>query len=305
MSLIIISDLHIKRKEPYLSAAKQFLNWVLENYPDDEIVQLGDLFDSSTIHSSVLYDIIDILRKFKKIHIITGNHDQSYRAGNILEPLEHYDNISVYNDITEIEIENNKCLMVPYMYDYKKYQDTLEGKYDFVFLHLMPTEFQFADEGVTFNKIKGNFIWGHHHIQENWIDSNSNAHCILGVPISTRHLEDQDHRILKITDGKIENIKVPNYFKFETIRYGETPVSTNNIINVIDAPNRKLVFEKYKDYYIREAGIKLLRTSNTEETFKKEFEGGNILDKFKQYSSEKALSMEVSECCSIRLSQII
>ena len=68
---------------------------------------------------------------------------------------------------------------------------------------------------------------------------------------------------------------------------------------------RKECKEKYKDYYIRDAGIKLLRTENTAETFKEAFEHSTILDKFKGYAKDKGLSKEVLECCSQRLSQIV
>lgn len=304
--MIIIGDLHLKNKEPYLSASKKFLDYLTEQYDDVNMIFLGDVFDSS----APIWEVYKIFKEFllkrkAYTYILNGNHDMSKSKGCSLSSFNLLDKIKVFEEEEVIEIDDLNCLMLPFKYDYKSYEN-LEGKYDFIFTHIMPVETQFANEGLEFSKLKGCFIHGHNHIQLDYTDKYPNQHCILGVPLPTRHGEDQDHRIMKIDDkGKLEIIKVPFYFKHETIKYGETPSSTTNIINVIDAPNKKLVYEKYKEYYIRDAGIKLLRTENTQESFKAEFEEGNILDKFKKYSSDKALSKEVAECCSTRLLGII
>jgi hypothetical protein len=244
-----------------------------------------------------------LMRRQNKTYILEGNHTLSKAKGSAIESFSLLDNVFVYREETEVVIENQNCLMLPFTYDYKNFQE-LEGKYDFIFTHLMPKETQFADEGVSFPKIKGTFIHGHNHIQSEFFDSYGNQHYVLGTPYATRHLEDQNHKIFEIYNKYIETIKVPIYFQHETISYEEVPTNKNNILNVIDAPNKKLVYEKYKEYYIRDAGIKLLRTENTENTFKQEFEKATILEKFKKYSVDKVLSKEVSEECSLRLLSI-
>jgi calcineurin-like phosphoesterase family protein len=301
---IVVGDLHAKSKEPYRSAIKSFFGWLLENYKDEEIVFLGDIFDNSSPHADIELEIIEFISQFKHSHLITGNHDRSDTKGNTLLPHIIHKNISIYEDVTEIELEGNKCLILPFRNDNKKYE-LLEGKFDFIFTHIMPKEFEFASEGLEFKNLRGCFIHGHHHSQEDYTDTQINQHCILGVPLETRNGEQQKHRILGIKEGKIKTINVPLYFTHETISYGEEPTSKNNILNIIDAPNKKLVFEKYRGYYIREAGIKLLRTENTKETFSQEFDKANILQKFKKYSIEKNISKEVNEECSTRLSMII
>lgn len=305
MSFFCIGDLHLKNKEPFLKSTKEFLNWLNENYANEELILLGDIFDSSAPIWPIYKIFKEFLLKRKNItHILEGNHDLSKNKGSALSAFQLIDNVFIYEDETSTIIDNMNCLMLPFKYDYKIYQE-LEGNFDFIFTHLMPQETQFADEGVSFPKLKGTFLHGHHHIQSNFYDIYNNIHYILGIPISTRHLEDQNHRILKIENNKIEIIKVPIYFQYETINYGEEPKNKNNILNIINAPNKKLVYEKYKDYYIRETGIKLLRTENTETLFKQEFEKATILEKFKKYSIDRNLSKEVSEECSSRLLTII
>ena len=307
MSLIVISDLHLKNKEPFLSATKQFLNWLVENYNEDEFIFLGDTFDSS----APVWEVYKVFKEFlmQRSHrctfILQGNHDTSRNKGCSVSSFNLFNNVKIYQEEQEVLINNINCLFLPYKDNYRNYEE-LAGSYDFIFTHVTPVEAQFANEGIRFPKLKGMFIHGHTHIQKDYKDEFGNKHIILGVPISTRHLEDQSHRLIKIKDDKtIEYIDVPYYFKYETINYSDEPTFKNNILNIKNAPNRKLVYEKYKDYYIRDAGIELLRTEATKEDFNKEFEKSTILDKFKLYAKDKGLSQEVLECCSLRLSKIM
>jgi len=309
MSLIIVSDLHLKNKEPFLSASRKFLNWLNENYSSYKLLFLGDCFDSS----APIWEVYSIFKEFllsrsNHTYLLQGNHDLSKSKGCALSSFGLLDEISVYEDKAEVfTTDNLNCLILPFKYDYKDYSH-IEGNFDFIFSHIVPTKVQFANEGIDFPNIKGIFIHGHTHIfkEKEYIDTYMNKHIILGVPLSTRNGEDQKHQIIEIDDNKnITYIDVPYYFKYETINYGEEPTNKNNILNIINAPNRKLVFEKYKDYYIREEGIELLRTETTKEDYKKEFESANILQKFKKYAEDKGLSKEVLECCSTKLSQIV
>lgn len=306
MSIIIVGDLHLKQKEPFFQVSKQFLNWLDENYREQEMVFAGDIFDSSSPMWIVYKEFKEFLMKRKNYtYIVKGNHDTSKNKGCSLSAFNLIDNVIVYEDYQEVKIQNHKFLILPFIYDYKSFQG-LSGEYDFIFTHLMPKEFQFGDEGVEFSKLKGKFIHGHHHIRADFQDRFNNEHIIVGVPYETRNGEAQPHRIIEIKNDKsICEIDVPLFFTHETISYGQEPSNKMNIINVIDAPSKQLVYEKYKEYYIRDTGIKLLRTENTKESFKHEFESANILEKFKKYSQENNLSKEVSEECSSRLSRII
>jgi len=298
--MIIISDLHLKyQKEPYSKSQREFLQWLEDSYSNEQIIFLGDVFDTRP-HWTVFKMFKDFLeRRGNKTYILNGNHDLSKAKGSSVLSLQ-----TSFLDVEERIIEGYNCLMLPYKYDYREYEN-LEGEYNFIFTHITPVQAQFANEGIAFPKLKGTFIHGHTHTKLDFIDDYGNQHYIVGVPLPTRHLEDFEHRIIKIKDGKINFIQPPFYFNYETIKYGEEPKDKNNILNIVDAPSRKVALEKYKEYYIRKAGIQVLRTDNTIETFKQEFESGNILDKFKIFSIENKISKEVAECCSERLSTII
>ena len=303
--MIVVGDIHAKSKEPFYSAIKSFFKWLIENYKNEEIVFLGDIFDTSSPHGEIEKEIINLISQFKHSHLITGNHDRSNIKGNTLIPHVLHDNISVYEDATEVIIDNVKCFMLPFRNNDQEYP-ILAGRYDYIFTHITPVEVQFANEGIKFPNLEGIFIHGHTHIQSEFIDEYGHKHYVLGVPIETRHLEAQKHKIVEISSNKeMTFIDVPFYFTHETVEYGEEPTSKNNILNIINAPNKKLVYEKYSNYYIRDNGITILRTEASKEVFKTSFEKSNILQKFKFYAQDKGLSQEVITECSQRLSKII
>lgn len=302
--MIVVSDLHLKyKKEPYSSSQEKFLNWLNENYYNDPMIFLGDVFDASPHMKTYHLFQNFLLNRNGKTFILNGNHDSSKVKGSSVLAFD-FENVYTYLSEDVVEIDGMKCLMLPYKYNYKEYEE-LEGEYDYIFTHVTPTQVQFSNEGINFFKLKGTFIHGHTHIPTEFTDIVGNKHYVLGVPIPTRHLEDVNHKIVNITKEGIEFIEAPFYFKYETIQYGEFPENKTNMYNIIDAPSRKMVYEKYKDYHIRKSGIKLLRNEMTSEVVQKEFEGGSILDKFKIFAKERGLSEEVSRCCSERLQQII
>ena len=244
-----------------------------------------------------------MLNKIDKTYILNDNHANSKNKGSSIIAFD-FEDVYSYLDFEEVDIEGIKCLMLPFNYDYRKYSE-LEGRYDFIFTHITPVECQFANEGLLFPKLKGTFIHGHTHLPMEFVDKYNNKHIVLGVPLPTRHLEAFDHKIIEIKNKEIHYINVPFYFKYETIEYGTIPENKNNIYNIINAPSKKLALEKYKDYYIRNHGIKLLRNEFNHETLKDEFESGNILSKFNTFIVEKQLSEEVAKCCSEKIQQII
>jgi hypothetical protein len=302
--MIVISDLHLKYKhEPYSSSQRQFLDWLNEKYYNEHMIFLGDLFDVSP-HWEVYKMFQDfLLNRNGNTYILNGNHANSKNKGSSIIAFD-FESVYSYLDVSEFEIENCNCLMLPFNYDYRKYSE-LEGSYDFIFTHVTPTQVQFANEGIDFPKLKGTFIHGHTHMPSKFTDRYNNEHIVLGVPLPTRHLEAFEHKIIEIKNKQINYIDVPFYFKYETIEYGVMPENKTNVYNIINAPSKKAVLDKYKDYYIRNHGIKLLRNEFNHETLKDEFESGNILSKFNIFIQEKQLSEEVAKCCSERIQQII
>ena len=109
--MIVISDLHIKNSDVHLYGARQFFKWLLENYRDEIIIQLGDFWDTISPHSSIEDEFIGYIKQFKEFHILQGNHDVSKRSGLASKHLHHHENIFVYDEATvkEFEESNSQC----------------------------------------------------------------------------------------------------------------------------------------------------------------------------------------------------
>ena len=292
---IIISDLHAKTTEPYRTAVLTFLDWVYKEYPNEIIIQLGDIFDSSSTHHFLEDQIIKKLLRFKEVHLIGGNHTQSKKLGDALTPLSNYDNIHIYSEVTKVEIENKKCLILPFIYaNMKEKYEQLEGEYDYIFTHFETSETAFG-EGVDPTKLKGTFLLGHAHIQKDYFDKSGNQHHVLGVPTCTRHGEqNQVHRIAEIKDDKVSFIEVPQYFTFRDVEYGDMIEEEwmNDIINIKNAPSIHSVHEKYKGVHIRETGITLKEFEGDTDDEVFEFSEDALQNYFNEFKDETELSEE-------------
>ncbi|MCP4650343.1 MAG: hypothetical protein GY853_09740 [PVC group bacterium] len=292
MSIIVISDLHIKNKEPYLSATIKFFDWLLENYKDEIIIQLGDLFDESSPHNDLRNMANKYLTQFKKVYTIAGNHDYSKIKGLATLQFSEFNNVFVYDKPTIIEIENMKCLMLPYLYTNMKEQyEQLRGRYDYVFTHITPPECEFGDEGIQLN-MDSVYIHGHTHTQLDFLDNRKQQHYVLGVPTTTRHLEhEQVHRIAEIKDDKVSFIEVPQYFTFRTVEYGDEIKEEwkNDIINVKNAPSMNSVHDKYKGFNIRDSGISLKEFNEDSDDAVFEFSEDALQKYFSEFSKEEDL----------------
>lgn len=305
--MLIISDIHLKEKMPYRAAIENFFKWVDTIYPDENIIFLGDVWDSS----SPTWNIFSLFTNFASnsrhaIYVLEGNHTYSKRKGTVLNGLYDFANINTIIESCVKEIEGNKCLFLPYLQvDNKNYYENEfkidENNFDFIFTHLSPKESSWGNEGIDFDKIdlQGTYIHGHIHTQQNeWHDKNGNRHIILGCPIPTRHGEqNQEHRIARIKDKQIEFIKVPQYFTYETIEYGTIPSNPNNVINVKNVPSWESLYKTYKDYYIREEGVEFIKTENDMQFESQQFEKSDLKSKFKIFSIDRSLNKEISDKC--------
>lgn len=298
--MLIIGDIHAKNKQPHWMFIQKMFEELITTYKEEVLVLLGDVFDTSSPVAEIEEAIANYLVQFKEVHIVSGNHDQSKRLGNTLLPLRVHENIHVYTDKTEVVIDGKKCLILPYKDSYREYE-SIEWKGDYCFLHVTNVEDAFSDEGVSLKGIDAVQIYGHTHTHKVY-DKNK---IVLGVPLPTRNLEVPNSVIVTSTSG-YEFVNLETSFYYETVSYGEFPINKSNIINVVNAPSRDSVFDKYKDYWIREEGIQILRNENDLQVEEfTSFENGNILDKFAIFSKENEISKEVTECISSRLSKIL
>jgi hypothetical protein len=297
MSIIFVADIHVQNKEPHRIATLKFLKWLLENYKNDIILQGGDLFDKSSVHHDLVDEVIEILKQFKDFRLVNGNHEISSKLGNILKPLRHHNNITVYYEKTEFEINGIKFIALPSSESKEKSYEEIKETYDYSVCHFMPIQESFGNGGIEL-KFKATHLFSHIHRYREFIDNFRNKCLIAGAVVSTKYGEqDWEKNIYKIDKNGYEKIKVPQFFIYETIEFGQEPSSSNNILNIKNATSWEAVYEKYKRCYIREEGVEFVKTEGNLEFEQKEFEGSSLKQKFNIFQLDRGLSKEVSEKC--------
>jgi hypothetical protein len=96
-------------------------------------------------------------------------------------------------------------------------------------------------------------IFGHTHTKKEYVNK-----IIVGVPLITRHGE-ENNPIIQISENKkIEYVNIPVFIDIKTIQFGEPMENENYIYNIINAPSYSAVYEKYPVENIRHEGISVL-----------------------------------------------
>ncbi len=254
--LVIISDLHFKKDEPFFSVQKEFMNWFVKqdfNNENNVLIDLGDLFDNSTPNPSV-YDFVISKRKemkFKEDYILAGNHCYNRsRDSYAEEPLQNKNNTKIIYkpEVIEIECENSynttclktlKCLFLPFLYDriffnmsMKDYYESEEflkefnDSYDFIFYHFQDSSMKFSaddDNGIDIDILEGEKLGGHiHKRQSNY----------LGSPYPLRYDERGKDSFILLIDmetKKREYIQIPKFLDYEEIDYNVDKIPENKL----------------------------------------------------------------------------
>lgn len=252
--MIIIGDLH-QRNEKTQKHIEYLFKWIDNTFDmkNETLVLLGDIFDKSLLPSENLYFLMKILKQYKKVVIITGNHDTSFIHKNYLLPFLHLDNIIlVEEEPKELMIDNIKCFFLPYKKNMKNYEE-LCGEYDYIFCHAYFKENDFGNEGVKFNEnLKGIKVAGHDHTHK----VVSEDKIVLGTPFPSRFGENLNpsFKIMQINnvDKSYKLIDCPKIFTYLEIDYDESGEVKCDYpffeLYVKNAPSRRLAKKIYKNY---------------------------------------------------------
>lgn len=267
MAITILGDIHFKTEpKPFHDGLMQlFHEYLIPNHGMNKLILTGDVLDSaSKVRWEMYNEVINIFQKFNEVHIVVGNHDFSDTVGNALKPFTKLSNVQIYEKETEVVIDGLKFLFLPHQnleYMQKTYTD-YEWQGDYVVTHIAPPNTNFGIGEITLNNIKVSraIIHGHIHNYSEFVDHNSNVNIILGVPQTTRNLEQSfQKQLLNIDqDGSFYLSYLPEYYTIEDIQYGEFPSNKNNLLNILNAPSKKSVIDMYKDYNLRMEGIQCI-----------------------------------------------
>lgn len=267
--IYVIGDVHWKENLVYKKGICNFFDWLYELVNKEnsdsrqvDLIFLGDFYDTTKPHNVDVIDlsISKLKDKYRSIHILTGNHEiiesGSVRKGNPLEVIKNIKGFNVYTSWSIVEIDKIKCLFLPYLYNLSEmkrlYENGIEAEIDYVFGHFShPLRYYSLDDSIDYSKSKIKakyYVYGHIHKFE-VLDKN---HIILGVPVCTRKGEDLfGKKILRIdTNSSCSIIDVPEFVKYEKVKFGEYPKDKMSLISVIDAPSVVEARNMYSDYYI-------------------------------------------------------
>lgn len=272
-------DFHFGDMYPWqLDVGEKMLAWVeslkIESKQDTEAILVGDVFDNAVNAGSCVAQIkrlADILsEKFRFVYIITGNHDRKLHKGRIqnsLEFLNSWPNIRVIENPEELTTENGfKCLCMPYTVDdgcgfvsdvYEKWAPEITMKNpDIIAGHWTKKSSDVPFTGGDFvdldkyPKPKAYFL-GHIHtrIDEDYLGS------IWATKI-TEAFTDYPRAIKVLSfNGKVEEIQIPEFVKYKTVKYPEKIEQPDNdavyIYTVENFNNLQAARVFYKGYYIK------------------------------------------------------
>lgn len=289
--ILVIGDVHWKETSPHREGLIEFFDWLTDNYAGSTLIMTGDWLDSTSLHhENVIDTAIHKLNGFKEIHIVSGNHEISKIKGNILKPLNHINNINVYLEKTEVSIEGNTFLFLPYLPSLSQMREEytkIKWKGDFCISHFAypGTNFGHSDE-IDISGIDAIKIYGHIHEHKIMSDRDIN----IGVPATTRfgeHVWDKKIGLID-KDKKLKLIDIPVFWTYEELNYGQKPVNAKNVLVIKKAPSVIAVNEMYKDYKVHESKIEIFRNSGNENSnnieYTKESLNGSLLKQFRDYT---------------------
>ena len=206
----------------------------------ETILHLGDAFDSrkSIEYNSLQWTkrvVFDPMRDYK-VHMVVGNHDCYFKSTNKTNSpdllLQDYDNVSTYSEPTEIEVDGEKILMLPWICDEnvtRTRKMMTESKARFAMGHLELSGFE-AYRGHKFEDGKGlvqpsefdkfeKVLSGHFHTR-----SDNGKIYYMGNPYEMYWNDVNDPRGFVLFDtetGEIEYINNPNTL-FSIVYYEDT-----------------------------------------------------------------------------------
>jgi hypothetical protein len=321
MALIIIGDLHNRKKRPYRNQVIDIMTWFTEseyNIEDNELLFLGDLVEEVETPHELLGIIIDfIVNKIrcKKIRILQGNHDCNIED-TILSSLAPLPRVKIIKEWEEETIDGIRCLFLPYYYHestnlepmHELYSHLLvKGKFDYVFHHIEDETQNFGNRADLTYIDSDNYLCGHIHSE----DVTKGGHY-LGSPGFNSYTEKDKTPYIAVIDigtKKYKLVEVPKFISYHEVSYPNPLPDKKDVLKYpIFRVKESIDKAETLKFYEEEALKKGYVFYNREVCRKKseldiELEGMNADDEktdtewFEIYQTEKGLDKDVLALC--------
>lgn len=273
MKIIKVGDLHFEHTHPFRKAGESFVDWLCSqdfNNEENVIVFSGDILNKSISSGEVNNLMMELFRrlKFKRVIVITGNHDLSRTKGSGLKPLVQFSNAEIIDTPQVVMIDNIKTIMLPYYYPYTiKGYTTMEKDFlnletifhnpDILFGHYTNETISMFGESIDTSYLNAKItILGHiHHKSKDYI----------GTPIITRSDEAHKESIIISYDTEttnIEEIKVPMFLDYDDIEFDKLSLYKEKdypiIYDVYNIPSIEAFSDIPKNIIVRNKFVKNL-----------------------------------------------
>ena len=180
----------------------------------DTIIVCGDVYDTRfavnvQTENVVLNLFKEILKDFN-VHIVVGNHDifhTNTTEVNSLKSLDLLPNVTVYEKPTEVMFGTKKVLMLPWITDYKDFNQVVLNNYEYAFAHLDIISFdmggQLSSSGLlitdVLNKFKHTYT-GHYHHRTNRTYQDDKTITYIGSPYQITRIDKNCERGYGVLD---------------------------------------------------------------------------------------------------------
>lgn len=283
--VVTLGDIHFRDDKKYwINICENFLEWFKnwdKNNEDNILLLAGDLVEEKLLSGRVVDFLDRFLKysKFKEIHICVGNHDKKEYHGNYQLAYEFYKNkknVFIYEEATEVTIDNLKVLMLPYYLGTNKfgkpmneyYSEIYKNKnfsndYDLVLGHFTSEDksyFGGVDCISNLDKINTKkLILGHIHTRG--VEENT---PYIGSVFAGKKNENDYRRSAIIYDGKKwSEERLPLFNEFLTVSYPEElpkSKSITPIYTILNCTSESVARAKYKNIFIRRVTSDIIET---------------------------------------------
>lgn len=221
LKILCIGDQHFKPSNlPQVDIfLKKLEEWLSENEVN-LIISMGDLLHThERLHTQALnkaLEYIELLAKYSPTYVMVGNHDginnQIYLSSNHwLNSIKHYDNVTVIDDITILNINKIKITLCPYVPDgkFRTALDTKKGEWEdsmCIFAHQLFDGVKMGSivaEDVEKWEDDDPMLFGAHIHDKQWVQDNM---FIVGSAMQEAFGESEDKTLLLLTLNEGETL---------------------------------------------------------------------------------------------------
>ena len=226
MKVALFSDLHIgvhKNSTEWQKIALKWCSWFckeIKSQKIEHVIFCGDWFhhrDSIDVRSlNVANAIINAISKDCHLHLLIGNHDCYYKDTTSINSIQQWseiDNVSVYNTLSNVQLDNNNIVFAPWGTDMYNLPDG-----DILIAHCELNNFKLNNNRISDCKLEANTILdkiplafiGHIHTRSERTYGNEKKIIYVGNPFEMDFNDEGNTKgfyIFDTTDKSIQFIE--------------------------------------------------------------------------------------------------